>query len=444
MTDNNDTVTPMEVLAPSAIQALERAAIDTQVATAHTYPRNLVKFRTNSLAMVTLDEETAESCIYARPVGKEKDEKTGQWVEKIAEGPSIRLAEIVGCCYGNLRVGARLVEQTPTYVKAEGVCHDLESNYAGKSEVMEATVNREGRPYSERQRAVVAKAALAKAYRDAIFKVVPRALAKPLLTAAKKIIEGADKPIEERKKRAKAWVSSLRIDNAEARVFNVLNVKSWDEMTSDHLVKLSGLKTGISEGESIDEMLPALEGAQKNAPAQTAHQQATAPAPKVEITKVEKTATVQKKDTTAEKLPKTAQEPPAGVKTPPVEEKPAVAPTAQQPDSAIASLSDEKEEADAGLAPTTTQTTEATTKEAFKPNPSESLALQSIRLNLHQGSYTETELIAVLKANKVKVTDGQKIGDLAEKKLENINAAWPSLKTQMDNNRKAPNDVATP
>src|SRR5512146_2764523 len=104
-----------ELVQPSAIQALERAAVDSQIATAQAYPRDLVKFRKRALAMATLDLETAQSCIYHRPVGKGDDGK-----QKIAEGESIRMAEIVGAAFGNLRVGSRVIEQTPTFVRAEG------------------------------------------------------------------------------------------------------------------------------------------------------------------------------------------------------------------------------------------------------------------------------------------------------------------------------------
>jgi len=92
--ENNEDSTPLEVLAPSAIMAMEKAQIDMQIATAHQYPRSLEQFKRRALAMATLDPETAESCVYVRPVGKEQNAQ-GKWVDKYAEGPSIRLAEIV-------------------------------------------------------------------------------------------------------------------------------------------------------------------------------------------------------------------------------------------------------------------------------------------------------------------------------------------------------------
>lgn len=254
-----NTVVPevsVEVMPVSAIEALERAAVDVQVSTAHRFPRTLAKFKSGALAMATLDQETAESCCYTRPVGKKKDAK-GAWVQEYAEGASIRLAEIVAACYGNLRVASRIIEQTPRYVKCEGVAHDLESNYAGKSESFEPTVKSDGTPYSEGMRAVVAKAALSKAYRDAVFKVVPRALCKPIYEAAKKVAAGEGQTIEKRRLKAKAWLSSVKVD--DARLFAALGVTDWDSITGEHLEILTGLKTAIGDKDTtVEEAFPSL------------------------------------------------------------------------------------------------------------------------------------------------------------------------------------------
>lgn len=247
----NENSTGFELVQPSAVQALERAAVDSQVATAHMYPRSLADFRKRALAMATLDLETAQSCIYHRPVGKDPD--TGR--DKIAEGESIRMAEIVGAAFGNLRVGARIIEQTPIFVRAEGVAHDLESNYAGKSEVVESTVNKRGQPYSERQRVVVAKAALSKAYRDAIFKVVPRSMCKFIRTAAEQVIRKEALPMEERRKKAVAWGKTEGVD--EQRLCAALGVKGVPEIGEDQLIILTGIRTALKEGDTtIEEAFP--------------------------------------------------------------------------------------------------------------------------------------------------------------------------------------------
>lgn len=245
--------TDLEVVNQSAIHALERAAIDTQVATAHQFPRSLTKFRQRAEQLATQDLETAESCLYSRPVGKEKDEN-GVWREKIASGESIRMAEIVAASYGNLRVSSMIVEINPRFVRAEGVAWDLEANYAGKSQIVEATVKSDGTPYSERQRALVAKVATAKAYRDAVFKVVPKALIKNVTDMCKKAIAGKHGTMEERMQRVQRWLKS--IDVSDDDVFAVLGIAGWSDITQNHLDTLTGLKTAISDGEPVRSIFP--------------------------------------------------------------------------------------------------------------------------------------------------------------------------------------------
>lgn len=235
----------------AALSQITKAEIDQQIATAHAYPRSLSKFKSRALEMATLDEETAESCIYSRPVGK--DPKTGQ--QKYAEGMSVRMAEIVGACFGNLRVGAMIVEMTPRYVKARGFAHDLETNFASTSEVIESTVKANGLPYDERMRAVVAKAAISKARRDATFQVVPKALCKPIEAAARQAAIGDATTLGKRREAAAGWVARLGID--PQRVWASLGVTGADDLTVEHLTTLTGVRTAIKDGEvSIDEAFP--------------------------------------------------------------------------------------------------------------------------------------------------------------------------------------------
>lgn len=246
---------PLEIVPPNALEALERANIDIQISTARNWPRSLEKFKKRSMDMATLDFETAESCIYSRPVGKEKDPKSGEWVVKFAEGASVRMAEIVAASYGNIRVGARIIEQNERWVTCEGYAHDLESNYAAKSEVKEATIKKDGSPYDERMRALIAKATLSKAFRDAVFKVVPKALCKSVIDAAKKVVIGDSTTLEDRRKKAAEWVKSKNID--EARVFGALGVKGWTEVGLEQLGVLTGLRTSIKDGEvTVDDAFP--------------------------------------------------------------------------------------------------------------------------------------------------------------------------------------------
>jgi len=234
-----------EVTNGTALMQLEKASIDMQIATAHQYPRTTSEFKRKAVDMATMDEDTAASCIYRRPVGGGKN----------AEGMSVRTAEIVGACYGNLRVGARIIEQTDRYVIAQGVAHDLESNFMSTSEVKECTVKADGKPYSERMSLVVAKVALSKARRDATFQVVPKALCKPIENAVRGLLFGDTQTLDKRRERASAWINKIGID--KKRVFVVLGVEDIEDIGSKELEVLTGLMTCIKNNEtSVDEAFP--------------------------------------------------------------------------------------------------------------------------------------------------------------------------------------------
>lgn len=415
MTDSNQTET-MEVLPPSALQALERAHIDVQVSTAHQYPRSLELFNKRALQMATLDQETAESCIYVRPVGKKKNEK-GQWVQEFAEGASIRLAEIVATSYGNIRVASRIVEQTERYVKCEGVAHDLETNYAGKSESFEPTVTREGKPYSEGMRAVVAKAALSKAYRDAIFKVVPRALCKRIYEAAKKASAGG-LTIEQRRNKVKAWLGGKQID--EARMFAALGVNGWNDVGESELNTLTGIKSSIADGDTtFEEAFPIAGPSGERKPETTGHTQATGTTGKP-----------------AEKPNGKPQEAPGaatGTPTPPE------AQTTQAPAKAAesATAQEEKAEAAMGLAPEQKAAEAPPQQEQAKPavppanllpvvKDGDSAGLRSAKGFLIANSITEHQALKLLVRKSV-AKNGQKLNDLSESKLQMLSRASGDL-----------------
>jgi hypothetical protein len=382
----------LEFLAPSVITSIERAQIDSQVATAHAYPRSLEMFKKRAHNMATLDLQTAESCIYSRPVGG----------GKTAEGASIRFAEIVAACYGNLRVASRIIEQTPRYVKCEGVAHDLESNYAGKSECIEPTVTREGNPYSESQRAVVAKACLAKAYRDAVFKVVPKALCKSIIEAARAVINKEVATIEQRRDRARQWLKQIKV--SDDRVFAVLGVKGWSEVTDDQLLVLTGLKTAINEQDTtVEEAFPV-----------------AAKTPEVGG-RTASTTTTTEQAKSAEKPPQAPPQPAEqkeAPKTPAAPETPASAPAAaaNTPNPEPTPSKTEPEPAPSVGSPAETG---APSPPASVPNANttETEALQSLRLLMAKSGVTEEQIMGYCRANNIAKAANKKLGELSDAKL---------------------------
>jgi len=234
-----------DVMPLGVVESLQRAEIDVQIATAKRYPRSIAQFKATATEMVSMDEETAESCIYRRPVGG----------GKVAEGMSVRMAEIVASCYGNIRVGTMIIEQTERQVKARGFCHDVQNNVAATVEVVESTIKANGQPYDERMRVVVAKAAAAKAYRDAVFKVVPRGLCKALEEMARQVAIGDATTFTKRRDAVMGWLARIGVDGP--RAFAALGIKGVEDIGVEQLVTLTGYKTAIKDGEiTVDEAFP--------------------------------------------------------------------------------------------------------------------------------------------------------------------------------------------
>src|SRR5687768_2800228 len=135
MTTENEAeiIEPIQV-SPLVVYQQDKAQIDTQIATAKMYPRNIKRSTENALAIVTMDRETAQTCTYSVPRGG-----------KAITGPSVHLAKILAQVWGNMRVDAKVVSIDATTVTSESVCFDLENNLAIKAQVKRSIMGKFGR-----------------------------------------------------------------------------------------------------------------------------------------------------------------------------------------------------------------------------------------------------------------------------------------------------------
>ena len=128
----------IEIKQAEMLQAINRAEVDTQIATAKQYPRDIYGALNNIKTIATLDNSTAEDCFYAlRRQGT------------LIEGVSVRLAEIIAGAWGNMRVQTRIIGNDGKTITAQGVCHDLETNLAVSVEVKRRITHKSGKTYSE-------------------------------------------------------------------------------------------------------------------------------------------------------------------------------------------------------------------------------------------------------------------------------------------------------
>lgn len=223
-----------------ALSAVDRAAIDVQVATAKQFPRSVDKSLKEAFTLATLDEETAASMLYALPRGG-----------KAIEGPSARLAEVMAYSWGNLRADADIVAEDKTHVTAMGTCFDLEKNVAIRVRVKRRITDSKGKRYNEDMIGVTSNAAISIALRNAVFKVVPRTFVDRIYAEARRASLGKGGTMAQKRQAAMDWFAKLAVKPEE--VYAVLGVRGLDDIGEDQLITLRGLKNAIKDGETTVE-----------------------------------------------------------------------------------------------------------------------------------------------------------------------------------------------
>lgn len=248
---------PLEILESSAIEKMERASIDAQVATAKKYPRVLSVVKAQMLSFATLDTETAAGCFFTLPARAGGDGRP-------IKGPSIRMAEIAISSFQNIRAGARIIADDGKQITAQGVCHDLQNNVMVTVECRRRVTKKDGHRYSDDMVVMTGNAACSIALRNATFRVVPLALVKPIYEAAMKVAVGDAKTLATRRADAVAHFAKLGV--AKEKVFAVVGGKAIEDIGLEQLESLIGYASAIRDGDtSIDEVFNRVEEKPKTA-----------------------------------------------------------------------------------------------------------------------------------------------------------------------------------
>lgn len=227
-------------ISPDVIYHQDKAAIDTQIATAKAYPRNITRATSNALAVATLDVETAKTCTYSVP-------RDG----KAITGPSVHLAKILAQCWGNMRIEAKVVAIEHNQITSEGICFDLENNLAIKTQVKRSIMGRKGR-FSDDMITVTGNAANSIALRNAILSVIPKAIVDKVYNASKRTITGDVSDETKLIAKRKQVVDGLRdtYNVTEAEVLKAVGKAAIQHLTADDLVVLIGIGTAIKDGDT--------------------------------------------------------------------------------------------------------------------------------------------------------------------------------------------------
>jgi len=235
-----------EIVSISTVQAQDAASVNSQVATARQFPRNLNRAKANISAIVVMDVETATSCGYSVP----RDGKS-------VSGPSIHLANIVAQAYGNLRVETKVVEVGEKTVTCQATAWDLETNYAVRQEVTRKITGKSGKRYSEDMIILTSNAGCSIARRNAIFAVVPKPIWQGGYDAAQRFIVGdisdEDKLNKKRKDILDRMTAAYGI--TEQDILNALGLRQTTQIKGEEIKILIGFGQSIKDGDStVDEI----------------------------------------------------------------------------------------------------------------------------------------------------------------------------------------------
>lgn len=274
------------VARPYLSATFAQAEIDSQIATAKRFPRNISEFKDKCRTLVTEDREIAASCFYAVP-------RAG----KSIEGPSVRLAEIALSCFRNCVAQADVSHEDKNFVYAIGMCRDLENNTAVRVTVRRRITDKNGHRFKDDMIAVTANAAASIALRNAIFKIVPSAYIKPIFEAVRQISIGDKQTIANARAGILDLIHKMGVD--DKRVLHVLKRKSIEDVTRNDLITLQGYVNAVKDGDAeIETVFPDIEAeeeAMRAAAGEKLEATPTEPDKKKDSKKKEKKAAAKKK-----------------------------------------------------------------------------------------------------------------------------------------------------
>ena len=229
----------IEIKQADVLQAINASEIDIQVSTAKQYPRSIPDVLNKISTYATMDVETAADCFYVL-------RRNGSNGSNTVEGLSVRMAEIIAGAWGNLRVQTRIIGNDGRTITAQGICRDLETHVAVSVEVKRRITDKYGKTYSEDMQVVTGNAASAIAFRNAVLKVVPKAVTKRVIEGVKQVALGQSLDLETSRQKMLEYFAKLGV--TKDMILDYLNLKKVEEIDKEAVFELRATANAIKEG----------------------------------------------------------------------------------------------------------------------------------------------------------------------------------------------------
>lgn len=235
-----------------ALDVIRMSEINQAMEYSRQHPRKLSAWRRTSLEMITLSADVAGQCFYSLPRW-EKNKETGKKEQKNIVGPSSRFAEIIAQRWGNARAGAQVLgeDEAGEFVRAQGLFHDLETNFHLAMEVKRRITTSRGDKYNADMIQVTGMAAASIAYRNTVLRAIPKALWFEMFEIAKKTFTGNVTTLKAKRDTVLDSISKLGVPLPT--LFEMMGIGGKEDINGDVLIALKGLENNIRSGEKTVE-----------------------------------------------------------------------------------------------------------------------------------------------------------------------------------------------
>lgn len=235
-----ESVTLDEILAESvrtidAVDSIRRADRSAAFDAAERRPRVVSAALKRLTELATVTASSATACIYSVPRGGKR-----------LTGPSVRFAEMAAAAWGSIDVKTTIVSVGDDAVIVSGRAHDLETNTIVEVDTRRPVARRRDTGKADddmRQLAVAVATSLA--FRNAVLRIIPRAILEDVLEAIKKAATGRG-TLSERRQSALSVFAELGA--TPGQVLAAIGRAEEIDITLDDLVYLRGLVTAIRDG----------------------------------------------------------------------------------------------------------------------------------------------------------------------------------------------------
>jgi hypothetical protein len=248
---NAETGEILESAGLSIVQAHESAAMDVQVATAQKLGRSIKHFQADLESWACATQEIAEECTYVLRKGGNR-----------IIGPSIRFAELLQVAYRHIVVDTFIEEETHSYVVVGAMARDLFRNVAVRARVRRNVLKSDGKTrYSQDVIQSTVQAAASLALRNAIIRLIPKALWLPVWLKSRDVAQGTGGdgkpviPFSERVERAFKYLQTFGA--TPDQVLAYLGKDSKQDLDADDVADLANKARSIRAGEiDVDKAFP--------------------------------------------------------------------------------------------------------------------------------------------------------------------------------------------